>query len=247
MRFVKSPVASARSSERPWLLAATLCLGLAACAEAPDEATTVEPATDEAALLEAQASVPNPSRNAYFGDLHVHTRYSFDAFLFGTVATPDEAYRFAQGERLAHPSGFDMQLPQPLDFYAVTDHAMFLGMLPAMSDPSTEISKTEFAAPFVAARTVDERTDAFRGIRDYMTPETHAEVLDKGIVRSAWAEIVASANRNYQPGRFTTFVAYEYTAAPDAQNLHRNVIFRGGSAPGMPFSRLDSQNPEQLW
>ncbi len=140
-----------------------------------------------------------------------------------------------------------MQLPQPLDFYAVTDHAMFLGMLPAMSDPSTEISKTEFAAPFVAARTVEERTEAFRGIRDYMTPESHAQVLDKDIVRSAWAEIVASANRNYQPGRFTTFVGYEYTAAPDAQNLHRNVIFRGDKAPEIPFSRLDSQNPEDLW
>ena len=247
MRFYKLPVASAPSSERPWLLAATLCLGLAACTKPSDEPTTIEPAVDEAAPLEAPASVPNPLRNAYFGDLHVHTRYSFDAFLFGTVATPDEAYRFAQGESLSHPSGFDMQLSQPLDFYAVTDHAMFLGMLPEMSDPSTEISKTEFAAPFAAAQTVEERTDAFQGIRDYMTPETHGEVLDKGIVRSAWAEIVASANRNYQPGRFTTFVAYEYTAAPDAQNLHRNLIFRGDNAPGMPFSRLDSQNPEQLW
>ena len=247
MKPIESPTTSAGASKRPWPWAAAIVFSLAACAEAPDEAPAGPPVVSKEAASEDPTSAPNPLRNAYFGDLHVHTRYSFDAFLFGTVATPDEAYRFAQGESLAHPSGFEMQLPQPLDFYAVTDHAMFLGMLPAMSDPSTEISKTEFAAPFAAARTVAERTAAFRGIRDFMAPETHAEVLDKDIVRSAWGEIVASANRNYQPGRFTTFVAYEYTAAPDAQNLHRNVIFRGANAPDMPFSRLDSQNPERLW
>ena len=69
----------------------------------------------------------NATRNAYFGDLHVHTNYSFDAFAFGTVASPFDAYRFAQGEAIKHPAGFDIQLRAPLDFYAVTDHAMFLG------------------------------------------------------------------------------------------------------------------------
>jgi hypothetical protein len=75
----------------------------------------------------SRAPQPNPARNVYFGDLHVHTTYSFDAFAFGTVATPDDAYRYAQGERIRHPGGFDVQLRQPLDFYAVTDHALFLG------------------------------------------------------------------------------------------------------------------------
>ena len=76
----------------------------------------------------------SPQRYAYFGDLHVHTNYSYDAFLFGTRATPDDAYRFAQGESLPHPAGFDIQLDRPLDFYAVTDHASFLGMMRAMLD-----------------------------------------------------------------------------------------------------------------
>ena len=75
----------------------------------------------------------NPARNAdrkaYFGDLHVHTTYSFDAFAFGTLATPYDAYRYAMGEAIRHPGGFDVQLRQPLDFYAVTDHAMFLGLV----------------------------------------------------------------------------------------------------------------------
>ena len=58
----------------------------------------------------------NALRNAYFGDLHVHPDYSFDAYAFGTVATPYDAYRYARGEAIAHPAGFDVQLRQPLDF-----------------------------------------------------------------------------------------------------------------------------------
>ena len=88
---------------------------------------------------------PNPERNAYFGDLHVHTTYSMDAFAFGTIATPHDAYRYARGEAIAHPGGFDMQLRKPLDFYAVTDHAMFLGVVKAAADTSTEVSKLPFA------------------------------------------------------------------------------------------------------
>ena len=85
----------------------------------------------------------NANRNAYFGDLHVHTNYSFDAFAFGTVASPYDAYRFARGEAIRHPSGFDVQLNAPLDFYAVTDHAMFLGAVKAAADTSTVFSRQD--------------------------------------------------------------------------------------------------------
>lgn len=85
----------------------------------------------------------NAARNAYFGDLHVHTTYSFDAFIFGTLATPYDAYRYAKGETIKHPAAFDVKLREPLDFYAVTDHAMFLGMVPAAADITTALSKLE--------------------------------------------------------------------------------------------------------
>ena len=80
-------------------------------------------------------------RQAYYGETHVHTKLSFDAFIFGNRNGPDEAYRFAKGEKIFHPAGFEMKLRVPLDFQAVTDHAMYLGMVPAMFDTSTDVSK----------------------------------------------------------------------------------------------------------
>ncbi len=85
-------------------------------------------------------------RNAYFGDLHVHTMYSFDAFIFGTTSSPDDAYEFARGGSITHPAGFEMQLQVPLDFYGVTDHAFYIGVLREMANPDSEISTHPIAA-----------------------------------------------------------------------------------------------------
>ena len=127
-----------------------ILLGMAGCSEPAGPAGDPESGTDPAVVpLEAStaetpaadAPPPEPAsseRNAYFGDLHVHTGFSFDAFIFGTRATPDDAYRFAKGESISHPGGFDVQLRAPLDFQAVTDHAAYLGMLPEMDDPTTK-------------------------------------------------------------------------------------------------------------
>jgi hypothetical protein len=216
----------------------------------------------------------NPLRNAYFGDLHVHTTYSFDAFAFGTLATPYDAYRYAQGEAIKHPGGFDVQLREPLDFYAVTDHAMFLGILPAVSDTSTAISKIEMYEPFhnINAPKGGISTYLPEGIQDLLkranmmkrlkTFSTFGRKTIEGIqdgtvdmkmaedvTRSAWADIIKAAEQYNGPGRFTTFIAYEYTSnTDDPSSLHRNVIFRGDNkVPAIPFSRLHSRNPEGLW
>ena len=90
---------------------------------------------------------PNPDKNAYFGDLHVHTSNSFDAYTFGTIASPADAYRFAKGHAIPHPTGYQIQLKKPLDFYAVTDHAFFLGIIKQAADTSSEFSKYEFSEP----------------------------------------------------------------------------------------------------
>ena len=204
---------------------------------------------------------PNASRNAYFGDLHVHTTYSFDAFAFGTIATPADAYRYARGEVIRHSGGFDVQLRQPLDFYAVTDHAMFMGAARSAADTSSELSKFDFAeglhdlnAPDnINLSSVPRRIAAFSGLLPKLVAAVAEGRLDRelvfGITRPVWEDTIEAADRFYSPGRFTTFAAYEYTSSTDDMgNLHRNVIFRGTDRlPSIPFSRFHSQNPEGLW
>jgi hypothetical protein len=95
----------------------------------------------------------NPQRNAYFGDLHVHTKYSFDAYIFNVRATPDDAYRYAKGESIRHAGGYDVRLTDaPLDFLAVTDHSEYLGVLPAMHDPNHPLSKIPYAPDLFTRR-----------------------------------------------------------------------------------------------
>lgn len=205
---------------------------------------------------------PNPDRNAYFGDLHVHTEYSIDAYSFGTIATPADAYRYARGEAISHPRGFQVQLKQPLDFYAVTDHAMFLGLASEAGDIETEFSRYKAAKPFrkVNAPGRDgSMLDLMRrnialgkfgkGIRAGIRDGSIDKSVVNAVGRTAWQDTVEAADQAYVPGIFTTFAAYEFTASTSERgNLHRNVIFRDSERlPAMPFSRLNNMNPERLW
>ncbi len=205
--------------------------------------------------------LPNPARNAYFGDLHVHTVYSFDAFAFGTTVTPHDAYRYARGEAIPHPAGFELKLREPLDFYAVTDHAMFLGLARAAGDTSTEFSKLPPAVPLNDLNDPDNMglLSFERRIQSFATflPGVLGGLLDGSIdpemvveiTKQAWRDTIEAADLANDPGHFTTFVAYEYTTSSDDMgNLHRNVIFRDSDrVPAVPFSRFHSRNPEDLW
>lgn len=211
-------------------------------------------------ILDRRPAAANPDRNAYYGDLHVHTANSFDAYSFGTTATPADAYRYAQGEALAHPAGFEVRLQQPLDFYAVTDHAMFMGLVKA-GDVDPRFSRYPVTEPLHGINREDNRTDWSLPARGRafgeMVPAVIEGMLDgsidadlvNAISKSAWLEAVEAADAAYRPGVFTTFAAFEYTSSTDERgNLHRNVIFRGTDRlPALPFSRLNSQNPEGLW
>ena len=190
------------------------------------------------------------TRNAYFGDLHVHTKYSFDAYIYGTRNDPDDAYRYARGETLTHAAGIEMRLEAPLDFLAVADHATYLGMFEQMDSPDSGVSRHPLSIALRSAETPDDRAAVFREVlprqRGYVDPD---DLLDLGIVGSAWREIIEAAERHNDPGTFTTLIAYEFTGSgPSGENLHRNVIFRGSNVPGIPFSRVDARNnPEKLW
>jgi hypothetical protein len=215
---------------------------LFACAPAEEASRPAATAAEE----ETRPAQPNPLRNAYFGDLHVHTQYSFDAFIFNVRATPDDAYRYAKGEAITHPLGFPLQLRSgPLDFQAVTDHAVYLGVVGKMFEPGHPLHELPFAAEVRGETGLDVR-GAFRRAAEALRTGELTGTDTGGVTREAWDDIVAAAERHDQPGTFTTFAGFEYTSGPEYQNLHRNVIFRG-AASEMPFSRLDSQNPEDLW
>jgi hypothetical protein len=202
-------------------------------------------------------------RMAFYGDLHVHTEYSFDGYAMGTQATPYDAYRFAKGEAITNPGGFEMQLSRPLDFYAVTDHAMFLGLAKASAETVNAFSKNDFAAPYHGLNdphnydtdfwSMIRRLGTFANFLPSAVVSIRSGELDRdevlGVIRSAWEDIIDAADEHNDPGNFTTFVAYEYTASTqDMGNLHRNVIFKGSDRlPREPFSRFHSVNPEDLW
>ena len=98
------------------------------------------------AVAPAFAQQPNPERNAYFGETHIHTSWSFDAYVFGnTKAGPEDAYKFAMGQPIDHPAGYKVKITRPLDFMAVTDHAEYVGTVPLANDPASPISQLPIA------------------------------------------------------------------------------------------------------
>lgn len=218
-----------------------------AAASAAPAATPPKP---KAAPAVAPARLPGYSadRNAYFGDLHVHTYLSFDAYIFNVRKTPDDAYRFAKGEAIGHAGGFDIRLRGgPLDFAAVTDHAEFMGAIREANDPHSPLSKLPITQGLFSTDP-KEITAAFTrvvtGFRDNTLP---AEFSAPEVASRAWREVQDAAARNNAPGRFTTFVGYEFTSAPDGRNLHRNVIFKGSKVADLPYAANVSRDPETLW
>ncbi len=194
-----------------------------------------------------QRTNPDPLNNVYFGDLHIHTSYSSDAWLMGVRTLPADAYRYARGVPIPHAAGYRIQISRPLDFAAVTDHAEYLAMARAVA-PDVPL-KTQTLPAILQGKnrlaiTLDWLRTTLRIARHGFDPF----VIDDQASSSAWQSIIEVAERYNQPDVFTTFIAYEWSSQPAGANLHRNVIFRGGpgQVPDRPFSALDSENPEDL-
>lgn len=210
-----------------------------ALAAAPSSIDSSAPAAATGADAELQA---------WFGDLHVHTAWSLDAFDNGVRAGPDDAYRFARGEAIAHAAGGTIALAgPPLDFLAVTDHAEYLGVATAALRPAHPLRRQPIIQDWTS-RDAQRATHAERILRRSLQARSpFPALIAPDVLDAAWREIVEIAEKHDAPGRFTTFVGFEYTSNPGWQNLHRNVLFRGTRVPDRPFSAFDSSNPEDLW
>ena len=228
------------------VLSLGLALVLAACSPAPPAPTSSAPATASAPA--SALPPPNPENNAYFGDVHVHTGWSFDALTNGSKTTPTDAYAWAQGRPITGSGGPEMQLKTPLDFYMVADHAEYMGVFNQMSNPDNPISKTEIAKG-VTSPDANVRLQTFAGIlRDMSEGKRDPQLSDPALARTVWAEIIKAAEANYVPGKFTTFAGFEWTSNPQKRNLHRVIVFRDTQhLPELVLSALDSDDPEVLW
>lgn len=209
-------------------------------------------------------------RQPFFGDLHVHTKYSLDANTQGTVIGPHEAYRFAQGERLgiqpydeAGNALRSTQLSRPLDFAAVTDHAELFGETEICTNPELEgynSPECQFyrALPAQSFILFNFLGPGLFGLPTLDGGETIPRMPFCGLggercleaAKTPWRDVQQAAAAYNDTGsdcRFTSFVGYEYTAAPLSNNLHRNVIFSSEKVPELPVSYVDQPEPELLW
>lgn len=191
----------------------------------------------------------SPVLTAYFGNLHIHTGWSYDTYLMGTPTTPNDAYRFARGETIRHASGTNIQIKgPPLDFLAVTDHSEYLGELfnAAKGEIALPIDKVALLRKIFSG-TEQERNEAYLEIDLSLLDRPVEGLNDLKQINSAWMKMVAVADDHYVPGIFTTFAGFEWTSTAELLNLHRNVIFRSSKVPQLPFSSFDSMQPEDLW
>ncbi|MEZ4278597.1 MAG: DUF3604 domain-containing protein [Myxococcota bacterium] len=203
------------------------------------------------ALAASNAHAAEELPQLYWGDLHLHTSNSLDANLFNNFTLgPDVAYRFAKGEAIRMPNGRRAKLDRPLDFLMVSDHAEYLGVFSMIRRKDPRVAGSETAT----------KVSRFIAENPVFGPEQIGKLgalladdplgADPALRRAVWDEVVDVAEQMNQPGRFTTFVGYEWGSMPNGNNLHRNVIFRDGpqrTKKILPFSAIDSGEPEQLW
>jgi hypothetical protein len=200
-----------------------------------------EPGKDE--------SGPNPLKNVYFGEQHLHTQNSPDAFVVNTRGTWEDAYNYAMGKEITlSTTGQKIRRTTPYDFVGITDHSEYFGVMPSLIDPESPLSKTELGKqmndPNMNPSAPDSPINQILGslitgvpMQEFVTPE---------LQQSNWARYIATANRFNKPGEFTTLIAYEWTSIPNGRNMHRNVFWRG-DAPAAPYSAFDSIYPQDLW
>jgi hypothetical protein len=219
---------------------------------------TINPAQiRETARLGPRSFSPYANRSfptrPLWGDQHVHTGWSFDAGFINSLS-PEDALRLARGEQVQSNFGVPVQLARPLDWMAMTDHSDLMGSTPAvragnplvMDDPRVQAWHDAMNG------TIEESTAAAFEAVQAQSDGNLPEVLQSDqLFRQAWTDYTAIIEEFNEPGRFTAMIGYEWTPNPGpGNNLHRNVIYRGGKAEAdqlQPFTTFESVDPEDLW
>ena len=193
----------------------------------------------------------NPVNNVYFGDLHIHSSLSADAYLFGNRRDLDATYRFAKGESAHLETSEVIEITRPLDFAAVTDHAEGFGRVMACLEPATPeiaencklINKPTLLSFLELRGNVENRP-----LVENLGYFGNKKAVERQYHLDTWDAIKAAAERHNEPGVFTAFAGYEYSPAMvDRGKHHRNVIFRTSVTPAYAVSAYDADSEIDLW
>jgi hypothetical protein len=193
-----------------------------------------------------------PNR-VYFGDTHLHTAYSTDAGMIGNTLGPEEAYRFARGEAVKSSTGVPAKLGRPLDFLVVADHSENLGLAPAIIESNPELLKNPWGrmvSDLVKKGDIASVTKAYEEWQVVLNKRDDPLKEQTALAAEMWKRVTAAAEKFNEPGRFTAFIGFEWTAQPVGANMHRNVIYRDGKAKAdqvVPISSYDTDDSEKLW
>ncbi|NME68019.1 DUF3604 domain-containing protein [Flammeovirga aprica] len=182
-----------------------------------------------------------------FGDTHFHTSWSTDAGMLGINVGPDVAYRAARGEEVTSQSGYKFKLIRPLDFVLLSDHSENLGLADFIRNEDPLLKKSETGRRWIEMVKNGQGYDVYlEWARNINTDQINVPEM----VENIWAKVVDNAEKYNEPGVFTTFIGYEFTSAPNSNNLHRNLIFRDNAKEALqyfPYSAFNSGNPEDMW
>ncbi len=201
--------------------------------------------------VERTAHNSNFAEGVYWGDTHLHTRYSSDSGMIGNRLGPDEAYRFAKGEEVLTSTGQRARLIRPLDFLVVSDHAEALGLAPFIAEGNPDLLATENGKRWYDMVNAGKGYEAF--LEWGATMFTGDPIKSQSMQRSVWDRQIEAAELHNNPGQFTALIGYEWTSLNTAEspsNLHRVVIFRDDgrrASEVVPFSAYQSMDPEDLW
>lgn len=194
-----------------------------------------------------------PERSLYWGDTHLHTSYSPDAYFLGNrTADPETAYRFAKGLPIIHPyNRARIQLETPLDFLVVADHAEMLGVPFKLFEGDPRLTNTETGKELIKMIDEGKEIQVFEEfIARINSNKPYTELDTEELKKTIWQESCEIAERYNDPGKFTSFIGWEWTSTPNGNNLHRVVFIPEGVETAqrfVPYSSFDSNVPEDLW